>query len=80
LSWTRSGSPAQFDDDCIGERDHVDASAGHVGAGDGAIDHAPQDRLQPVVARGMEMVGLGGGEQNAVGAWAQQRADNRRPW
>ena len=50
-----------------------------AGPRDGAIDHAPQDRLQPVVARGMEVVGLGGREQDAVGARAQQRAEEGPP-
>ena len=36
-----------------------------------------QDRLQPVVADVVEMVGLGGGEQDAVDARAEDRAQRR---
>ena len=32
-------------------------------------------RFEPVVARMMQMIGLGGGEQDAVDARAEQRAD-----
>ena len=35
-----------------------------------------QDRFQPVVARGMDVVGLGGGEQELVDAAAEERASH----
>ena len=55
------------------ERDHIDRRLFVVGARCGTGDDAAQDRLQPVVAGMMQMIGLGGGEQDAVGAWAKQR-------
>ena len=42
------------------------------GAGDGAVGEPPHDRLQPVVALMMQMVGLGRGDQDAVDAAREQ--------
>ena len=47
---------------------HVDLGAGEIGARDGAVGEPAHDRLQPVVAFVMQMVGLGRGDQDAVDA------------
>ena len=51
-----------------GERDHVDGRAGELGACDGALDDPGEDRLEPVVIAVVEVIGLGGGEEDAVDA------------
>ena len=57
-----------------GERLHADLGAGIRGAAHGALGDEAQDRLEPVVARGVDVVGLGGGEQQLVDAAHEQRA------
>ena len=57
-----------------GERLHADLRAGVRSAAHGAIGDDAQDRLQPVVAGGMDVVRLGGGEQQLVDAAHEQRA------
>ena len=54
------------------------AGAGEFRALDGALGHARKEALQPVVVRVMQMIGLGGGEQDAVDARPEQRARERR--
>ena len=39
-----------------------------------ASHHATQNFLKPVMVRMVQVIGLGGGEQDAVGARPQQRA------
>ncbi len=60
------------------ERDDVDRGAGEFRALDRALGHAREEALEPVVAHVMQVVGLGGGEQDAVDARAEQRAGKRR--
>ena len=55
-----------------GQRQHLDPGAGEAGAFAGARHHAAEDRFQPVVVAVMELVGLGGGEQDAVDAARHQ--------
>ncbi len=62
-----------------GERDDVDFRADPLGARDRLGGQRPQDRLEPVVARVVEMVGLGGGEQDSVDARAEDRGEARGP-
>ena len=49
-----------------GERDDVHLRAGKFGAGNGARGQLPQDRLQPVMAEVVQMVGLGRRDQDLV--------------
>ena len=60
-----------------GERDDVDLGPDPFGARDRPRRQGPQDRLQPVVARMMQMVGLGRREQDAVDAGAEDRGEAR---
>ena len=60
-----------------GERDDVDLGAEPFGARDGAAGHQLQRRLEPVVVGVVEMVGLGRGEQDAVDARPEDRAEPR---
>ena len=60
-----------------GERLHIDLGAGVGRAPHGPLGDDAQDRLQPVVARGVNMVGLGGGEQQLVDAAAVQQRDSQ---
>ena len=60
-----------------GERDHVDLGPDAFGAGDRFCREGAQDRLQPVVARMVQMIGLGRREQDAVDARAEDRARAR---
>ena len=48
--------------------DHVDIGAGEVRPRHGAVGQPPHDRLQPVMAFMVQVVGLGRGEQDAVDA------------
>ena len=54
-----------------GERDHIDLGAGVAGPRDGALRHLLEDRFEPVVGGMVQLVGLGRGEQDAVGARAK---------
>ena len=54
-----------------GQRHHLDLGAGEGGARDRLVGDQAQDGLQPVVAGVVQMVGLGGGEQQAVDAAAR---------
>ena len=49
-----------------GERDDIDLRAVKLGAGNGAVGQLAQDRLQPVMALVMQMVGLGRRDQDLV--------------
>lgn len=49
-----------------GQRHHVDRSPGVLGAVGRLGDNPPQDGLQPIMARMMQVIGLGGGKQDAV--------------
>ena len=49
-----------------GERDDIDLGADRLDAGDGPRGEVPQDRLEPVVARMVQMIGLGRGEKDLV--------------
>ena len=60
-----------------GERDDVDLRPDPFGARDRLRRQRAQDRLQPVVARMMQMVGLGRREQDAVDARAEDRGEPR---
>ena len=62
-----------------GERDHLDLGAGERRPRDGAFGEPAQDRLQPVVAGVVQLVGLGGGEQDPVGARAETARSARLP-
>ena len=55
-----------------GHGEHVDLGAGEIGARHGAVGEPAHDRLQPVVALVMQMVGLGRGDQDAVDAAREQ--------
>jgi hypothetical protein len=55
-----------------GKRHDIDAGTGHADALDGAIDQAPGQGVQPVMAFVMQMIGLGCGDQNTVDAAAEQ--------
>ena len=59
-----------------GQRHHLDLGAGKLGARDGLVGEQAQDRLQPVVAGVVQVVGLGGREQQAIDAAGQ---DARQP-
>ena len=58
-----------------GERHHVDLGAGEFGARDRPFGDAGEDAFEPIVARVVEMIGLGGGEQDAVDARAKDAAE-----
>ena len=60
-----------------GERDDVDLGPDPFRARDRPRRQGSQDRLQPVVARMMQMVGLGRREQDAVDAGAEDRGEAR---
>ena len=56
------------------ERDDVDPGAGELGARDRPLGHAREDALEPVMVHVVQVVGLGGGEQDAVDARAEHVA------
>ena len=58
-----------------GQRHRVDRGAGIFGAVGGHRHGAPQDRFQPVMAGMVQMIGLGGGEQDAVDPRPEQMAE-----
>ena len=60
-----------------GERDDVDLGPDPFGARDRLCRQGAQDRLQPVMARMVQMVGLGRREQDAVDAGAEDRGEPR---
>ena len=62
-----------------GERQHVDGGAGEWRALDGALDEAGEDRLEPVMVAVVEVIGLGGGEQDAVDPPRHQPAQPAGP-
>jgi len=49
-----------------GQRHRLHLRSGKCSSRDGLVGQQPHDRLEPVVAGVMEMVGLGGGEQQPV--------------
>ena len=55
-----------------GEGHDVDAGAGVGCAADGAVGQQAQDRFEAVVAGVVQVIGLGGGEQQAVDARPEQ--------
>ena len=59
-----------------GERHHLHLGARERRARDRRVRDQPQDRLQPVVAGVVQVIGLGGREQQAVDA---ARQDGRQP-
>ena len=59
-----------------GDRQHIDLGADVLRPRDGALDEQAKDRLQPVVARVMQMIGLRRGEQDAVDARRGQICDS----
>src|SRR5208337_5637881 len=61
-----------------GERDGVDLGADPLGPRDRPRGQSAQDSLEPVVACVVQMVGLGGGEQNPVDARPEDRGEARR--
>ena len=60
-----------------GQRHRLHLGAGERGALDGLVGDQPQDRLQPVVAGVVQVVGLGGGEQQPVDAARERCADSQ---
>ena len=60
-----------------GEGLHADLGSGRARAAHGALGDEAQDRFEAVVARGMDVVGLGRGEQELVDAPADERAEPR---
>ena len=60
------------------QRNDVDLRPDPFGARDRLRRERAQDRLQPVVALVMQMVGLGRREQDAVDAGAEDRSEIRR--
>ena len=54
-----------------GQRHHLHLGAGERRARDGLVGDQAQDGLQPVVAGVVQVVGLGGGEQQPVDAARQ---------
>src|SRR6266403_5967323 len=55
-----------------GQRDDVDFRAGILGAGRGLGHGPPQDRLEPIVARLVQVIGRGCVKQEADAPWPEQ--------
>ena len=56
-----------------GKRCDIDIGAGIFGAGRGILDDEIEDRFQPIMARVMDEIGLGGGKDDALDAAADER-------
>lgn len=59
------------------QRHSADPSAGSLGAARGAVHEEAQDRIEPVVIRVMDVVGLGRGEEDPIGAGRKQAGEQR---
>ena len=60
-----------------GQRQHLHLGAGKSRARDGPVGDQAQDRLQPVVAGVVQVVGLGGGEQRCGRCGAAEQRDSQ---